>query len=142
MVGRLSTTPASAPTERSDTEQWFHYPRRVAWSEVDPSTNYQFTAALRYVEEAEIAWLAERGVLGLLYPHLPRTFVRVDFRSAAHFRDELTVDLRLGRLGRSSIEFEFRLRHGDRLCAEGTLGTALIGADGRPVQLPAVVRHG
>lgn len=120
---------------------WYVYRRRVGWTDVDPSTNYQFTAALRYVEEAEIAMLREAGLLDTLYPRLPRTFVRADFRAAARFDEEVTVQIRPRRLGRSSIEYEFRVSQGERLCADGTLGSALVGADGTAVSLPAVVRE-
>lgn len=121
-------------------EGWFRHTRRVGWTEVDPSTNYQFTAALRYVEEAEIALLRELGVLARLYPHFPRTFVRAEFRSPARFDDEVTVAIRPSRVGRSSVEFAFEVRQGGRLCAEGTLGAALIGDDGRSAPLPDDVR--
>lgn len=121
-------------------ENWFHHTRRVGWTEVDPSSNYQFTAVLRYVEEAEIALLRDRGVLSRLYPHLPRTFVRAEFRSPARFDDEVTVAIRPSRVGRSSVEFAFEVRQDARLCAEGTLGAALIGDDGRATPLPDDVR--
>lgn len=106
----------------------FELRRLVGWTDVDPSENYQFSAALRYVEEAGIAMLRELGVFDELYPHLPRTLVRADFRRPAHFGDEVTVLLRVGRIGRSSVEYDFELRHGAPLCAEGTLGSANVGA--------------
>lgn len=105
----------------------FEYRRRVAWPEVDPSGNYQFTAALRYAEEAEIALLRELGFLDRLYPHLPRTFVRADFRAPARFDDEITVVVRIGRVGHSSVEFDFELRRGATLCAEGTWAQPTLG---------------
>lgn len=120
---------------------WFAYRRRVGWTDVDPSSNYQFTAALRYVEEAEVAMLREAGLLEVLYPHLPRTFVRADFRAPARFGDEVTVQIRPRRLGHSSIEYEFRVCKGERLCAEGSLGAALIGEDGTSAALPDMVRE-
>lgn len=120
---------------------WFRYRRRVSWTDVDPSTNYQFTAALRYVEEAEIAMLREAGLLDVLYPHLPRTFVEARFRTPARFDEELIVEIRPRRLGRSSIEFEFRLCQGERVCADGTVGAALIDEAGTPEPLPEMVRE-
>lgn len=125
-----ATGPVAAPAP-------FEYRRRVAWTEVDPSGNYQFSAALRYAEEAEIALLRTLGLLERLYPHLPRTFVRADFREPAHFDDELTVAIRVGRVGRSSVEFDFEVRRGAALCAAGTLGSANIGPDGHAAPLEA-----
>lgn len=118
----------------------FSYRRRVAWTDVDPSGNYQFSTALRYVEEAEIAWLRELGVLDVLYPHLPRTFVRADYKAPAKFDEVVDVELTIARLGSSSIEFGFTIRRDETSCATGVLGAAYIGDDGRSAELPAVVR--
>lgn len=118
----------------------FRHMRRVGWTDVDPSSNYQFTTVLRYVEEAEIAWFRSLGVLDLLYPHLPRTFVKADFRSPAHFDDVVSIDVQLARLGRSSIELDFWLRLDEALCASGTLGAAYLDADGRSAPLPGAAR--
>lgn len=136
-----SRCPYGGSAVKADERPWFGHTRRVAWTDVDPSANYQFTAALRYAEEAEIAWLRELGVLHDLYPHLPRTFVEAQFRSPARFDEEVTVEIRLRRVGRSSIEYEFRLRQGERICAEGALGSALLAPDGQPVPVPARVRE-
>lgn len=119
----------------------FQYTRRVGWTEVDPSGNYQFTAALRYVEEAEIAWLRELGVLDALFPRMPRTFVRADFREPARFEDVVTVGLDVGRVGRSSVEYVFRIGRDGTVCAAGTLGSAFLGDDGRSAPLPSQARE-
>lgn len=119
----------------------FDYTRRVGWTEVDPSGNYQFTSALRYVEEAEIALLRELGILDVLFPRMPRTFVRADFRSPARFEDVVTVSLEVGRVGRSSVEYAFRIASGTTLCASGMLGSAYLGDDGRSAPLPGQARQ-
>lgn len=129
----MSVTPAPGA--------WFRHERRVGWTDVDPSTNYQFTAALTYVEEAEIALLRAAGVLDDLYPHLPRTHVSARFVAPAHWEDLVTVLVRVSRIGRSSIDLEFRLEHDGVLCAEGALGAALVDpGTGRTTPVPEHVR--
>ena len=136
----LSTHPGAMPlANRAD---WFRLDRRVGWTDVDPSSNYQFTAALRYAEEAEIAMLRDAGVLDQLYPHLPRTHVSASFSSPAHWEDEVAVLVRVARIGRSSMELEFRIECAGRLCAEGLLGSALVDPlTGRGAPVPASVRR-
>lgn len=135
----LSTAPQAADPLTED--GWFRTWRRVGWTDVDPSTNYQFTSALTYAEEAEIALLRAAGVLDELYPHLPRTHVSARFVSPAHWEDEVAVLVRVARIGRSSLEVEFRIEHEGLLCAEGVLGAALVDPDtGRSRRVPHHVR--
>lgn len=120
---------------------WFTYVRRVAWVDTDPSGAYQFTAALKYAAEAEIALLREVGVLDELYPHLPRVAVRADFRRACVFDETVSVKIRVARCGTTSLSYEFRLEQTDgTLCAEGELVAAFVDASGRPTALPEIAR--
>lgn len=118
----------------------FQYCRRVGWVDVDPSQNYQFTAALRYVEEAEIAWMRDLGILDVLYPHLPRTFVQADFLAPARFDDSVLVSLSVDSVGRSSVQYRFELTTRATRCATGRFGVAYVGADGRAAPLPQQAR--
>jgi YbgC/YbaW family acyl-CoA thioester hydrolase len=122
--------------------RWFDLERRVGWVDVDPSGAYQFTAAIRYAEEAEIAMLRELGILDVLYPHLPRVSVSADFHRPCHFDDLVTVRVRVEALGTSSLAFRFRLELPDgALCAEGRTKVVHLGADGRPAAVPEPVRE-
>ena len=125
-------------TEPTD---WFTYTRRVGWGDTDPSGAYQFTAALRYAEEAEIAMLREHGILAELYPHMPRVAVRADFRHACMFDETIHVKIRVARCGNSSLTYEFRLELADgTLCAAGEMVAAFIDGTGRAALLPATAR--
>jgi acyl-CoA thioester hydrolase len=117
----------------------FSIRRRVSWADTDPSSAYKFTAALQYVEEAEVELLRRASALDYLYPHLPRTFIEARYWTPAYFDDELIVELWIGRLGRSSIEYVFRIRRDDTVCAEGRLGTSRI-REGQSAPLPEAVR--
>lgn len=123
-------------------EPWFTVDRRVAWVDSDPSGAYQFTAAIRYVEDAEITMLRELGILDLLYPHLPRVAVQASYRRPCYFEEVVHVLVRVSRMGQSSIEYEFRLQLPDgRLCAEGSMTAVFIGTSGQPTRLPEEARR-
>ena len=49
----------------------------------------------------------------------PRVNAQCDFRAAVRFEDELAVELRIARLGEKSVTYQFDIRHGEELVAEG-----------------------
>jgi acyl-CoA thioester hydrolase len=114
--------------------------RRVTWADVDPSGAWHFTAALTYVEEAEIELLRGAGVLDIINSHLPRIYVRADFKRPAYFDDEVTVQLAVGRLGVSSVHYQFALTANDAPLAVGSMGAAFTNGLGVPQPLPDAVR--
>lgn len=120
-------------------DHWFATRRRVAWSETDPSEAYTFASALRYAEDTEVAWLRDRGLLPVLYPHLPRIYAGVRFLQPLHFDEELTTRLGLVRLGRTSLHYLFRLERGSTLCAAGKLGVVYVASASGPAPLPPQV---
>jgi acyl-CoA thioesterase FadM/uncharacterized damage-inducible protein DinB len=123
-----------------DGDGWFTVTRRVAWSETDPSSAYQFSDVLRYAEDAETAFLRRAAVLPLLYPRLPRIYAEVRYRAPAYFDQEIDVDLALVRLGRSSLHFAFRVLRGPTLCAEGRMGAVAVDESGSGRPLPEEAR--
>lgn len=118
------------------------YQRRVAWSDVDRAGIWTFVAALRYVEEAEVELLRRAGVLGEVYPHLPRAHVEATYVRPVEFDAIVMVEVDVVRVGTSSIQYEFRiLVDDDETAAKGSLRVVYVGGDGRPSQLPAAVRE-
>lgn len=139
MTAAQSTTAANEPATAGG---WFSLERRVGWVDVDPSGAYQFTTAIRYAEECEIAMLRELGILDLLYPHLPRVSVHVDFLRPCHFDDLVTVRVRVDALGTSSLTFGFRLElPGSVLCAVGRTSVVHLGPEGTPMRVPDQARE-
>ena len=107
--------------------QTFSYQRRVTWSDCDAAGFWHFTAPLRFVEEAEVALLREAGALAGLYGQLPRVHVKVRYHRPARFDQEVRVQLAIARVGRSSVNYEFRIEVDGALAAEGGLGAAFVG---------------
>ena len=77
----------------------FSQHRRVAFADTDASGRVHFTAILRYVEDAEHAYLAEKGI------ELP--FENIDLMKGGQFSDEFrAVDGRLDVFGAFDIDAE------------------------------------
>jgi len=118
----------------------FSYRRRVAWAECDPAGWWRFTSALSYVEEAETELLRSAGVLDSLYRWLPRVYVQAEFTAPVRFDDEVVVQLRVAKIGRSSLHYAFEIVNGTAVAASGRLGTAFVDAEGGSRPLPLEVR--
>jgi acyl-CoA thioester hydrolase len=65
--------------------------------------------------------------------------VTVDFRSPVHLGEEVRVEVGVGRIGRSSFTFLYRVYAADRLEAE-TVQVMYDYEKGRPVPLPEPMR--
>lgn len=118
------------------------YQRRVGWSDVDCAGIWTFVAALRYVEEAEVELLRRVGVLGEVYPHLPRAHVEATYVRPVGFDAIVMVELDVARVGTSSIQYQFRiLTDNGEIAAKGSLRVVYVGGNGRPSKLPVAVRE-
>src|SRR4051794_17674244 len=92
----------------------FEHRRRVQWNDVDAAGLVFFPTFLTYCHDAIEALF---GALPGGYPELtmrrrigvPTVHVQADFRAPLRYGDEVIVRLHVGRIGRSSIEFQHRL---------------------------------
>jgi acyl-CoA thioester hydrolase len=115
----------------------------VRWSDVDVSGIIRWSAYTRFVELAETEFFRALG-----YPYatlwdrldiwLPRVQVHFDYRNPVRLDDLVDIEVWVGRIGRSSIRFEFLLRRPDgEVAAEAYLVTVAIGrSDSQPVAVP------
>src|SRR5262245_42950245 len=99
----------------------FSIDERVRWSDVDAAGIICYGAYTRFLEIAETELFRAAG-----YPYgtafraldiwLPRVHMSMDFRHPAYLDDLLRVSAWVGRLGRSSVNLEFRaeMAAGDR----------------------------
>jgi YbgC/YbaW family acyl-CoA thioester hydrolase len=113
---------------------------RVAWVDTDAGGRIHFTAAFRYAERAETGLMRELGLVDRLVDY-PRRRVEADFRAVLRFEDEVTVAIRPGRIGTTSITWAWEISRGDEVCIEGRHTVVHVGADGRPAPLPDEVRE-
>jgi acyl-CoA thioesterase FadM len=111
--------------------------RRIEWPDTDASTNYHNTAAFRFIEVAETALLERLGLLEDVYGRLPRVHIEADFLRALRFRDIVDIELGVAAIGKSSITYEFEMRHAGEVAVRGKAVAALLSeTGGHPVPWP------
>lgn len=109
--------------------QPFRYSRRVQFAETDLAGIVHFSNFYRYMEEAEHAFLRSRGlrikeeqpdgsVLGW-----PRVRGTCSFEQPAFYDDELTIEVRVDRVGVKSLTLQFAINRGSVRLAVGELKT-------------------
>lgn len=123
--------------------QPFHLQEHVRWSDVDASGIIRWSAYTRLVEVAETELFRAAGfpyatLWDQLDVWLPRVQCHFDYRSPARLDELLDIELRVGRIGRSSIQLEFILRRPDaQIAAEGHLViVAIARSNARAVDVP------
>jgi YbgC/YbaW family acyl-CoA thioester hydrolase len=119
---------------------------RVRWSDVDASSIILWSAYTRLVESAETELFRAAGfpyatLWDQLDIWLPRVQFHLDYRSPARLDDLLDAHIWVGRIGRSSIRFEFAISKVEaEMVAEGYLVIVAIGrSDGRSVEVPRLL---
>jgi acyl-CoA thioester hydrolase len=127
---------------------WAHtHVERIRFGDLDAMRHLNNVVFLRYFETARIGWL--RAVMPEHDPSHPEgdfgvifASCHIDYRSPAHFDEEMAIRVRPGEVGTKSFRVEFEMRVGDRLCAEGY--GVLVGYDyaaGSTVALPEALKQ-
>lgn len=91
----------------------FHRRSRIRVIDTDVSTRIHYTALFRHVEAAETEFLRSLGVeysrwfeMGLSFP---RIHVEADYLAPLLFDEEIDTEIRVDRIGDSSITFGFQV---------------------------------
>jgi acyl-CoA thioester hydrolase len=124
----------------------------VRFGDTDAMGHANNSRFLTYCESARIAyWEAATGEPMALVTHgaqesLILADIRVSFRSPVYFGEVLTVESRIGRLGRTSFTLEHRLTAGESAAGHTRLVATAEGvqvlydyAEGRPREIPPEV---
>ena len=116
--------------------------RRLRWADSDAAGRLHFPRIFEIVEEAEselvrkIGWPMNRS-MGYDFPrvNVECNFIKV-LELDALFRLRLTV----GKLGRTSIRYEFKVFNAaDELAIQGTM-TLVVLQNGKPAEIPTTLR--
>lgn len=93
--------------------------RMLAWNETDAAGHNHFSAATRWLEEAEHSLYRALDIdLGLI-DRIPRVKINIEYFHRLYFGQTLQIDLRVLSVGRSSATFGFEIHD-----PEGTLAVA------------------
>ncbi|MFI6772210.1 acyl-CoA thioesterase [Nocardia sp. NPDC050412] len=95
--------------------------RLVDWQDTDAAGHYHHSTVIRWVEAAEAALLEARG-LRWLFGTIPRVRYEVDYLDRLWFGDTASIELTVGKIGRSSVRYDFVIR---RIAAEHGLDDAV-----------------
>ena len=117
---------------------------RVRYGDTDQMGVVYYANYLRWFEVARAEWLRAHGLAyreieasGALFPV---TEAHVRYRQPARYDDDVAIECWPSAVRAASLRFEYRVRRGDELLAEGFTGHACIDAAGRPRRFPAAVR--
>ncbi len=116
--------------------------RRLRWADADAAGRLHFPRIFEIVEEAEselvrsIEWPMNR-TLGYDFP---RVNVECRFLRVLSLDDPFRIRLVVGKLGRTSIRYEFQVFDSeDELAIAGSM-TIVVLQNGKPTEIPASLR--
>ncbi len=116
--------------------------RRVRWADADPAFRINFPRYFEYFEEGETELLRACGIN--FDPQtgfgMPRVHSECTFKKPLLLDAEFTMRVSIGKLGRSSIRYEYQIFDtSQELSAEGSM-TVVFTKDGQSHELPAELR--
>jgi acyl-CoA thioester hydrolase len=94
--------------------------RVVEWPDTDAAGHYHHSSVIRWVEAAESELHLALG-LPELFGHVPRVHYEVDYLERLWFRDQVSVELRIAEVGRTSLLYDFEVCRGEAPAARGRL---------------------
>jgi acyl-CoA thioester hydrolase len=98
----------------------------------------------RYFESAEIEFLR---TLGITYDmdrpvNFPRVHVECEYRLAIVHDDEIEIDVRVGRVGNTSVRFDFQTHKNGNLAAKGAVTVVAVNrSTNRSTPVPDDIRR-
>lgn len=122
----------------------FRWETRIRFIDTDASGRIHYTCLFRYFESAEIEFLRS---LGLGYDvrdnfAFPRVHVEADYFKFIGHDDLLVVELAVGRIGRTSLQFHFRVLKSGELAATGSVVIVCMSlANQTAIEIPLKVRQ-
>jgi acyl-CoA thioester hydrolase len=108
--------------------------RRIEWSDTDSSGAWHNSAAFNLMEAAEGALLDALGFREDVYGRSPRVHIEADFLAPMWFRDLADCEVRVAKVGRTSITYDVEIRRGDTVCSRGKLVAVLLDRIGGTAQ--------
>ncbi|MFL5797512.1 MAG: acyl-CoA thioesterase [Actinomycetota bacterium] len=100
--------------------------RRIEWSDTDASGAWHNSAAFNIMESAEVTLVDRLGMREDVYGRHPRAHIEADFLAPLWFRDIVDCEVRVARVGRSSVTYDVEIRRGGEVCVRGRLVAVLL----------------
>jgi acyl-CoA thioester hydrolase len=124
----------------------FCWPVRVYYEDTDSGGVVYHANYLNFMERARTEWLRSLGYeqtylkeeLGVLF--VVRD-LSIHYQRPAKFNDQLNVECRLNKIGRSSLQFEQVIKRGQEVISSAIVGVVCIDAAlFKPVSIPAQMK--
>jgi acyl-CoA thioester hydrolase len=122
---------------------------RVQFSETDMAGVVHFANYFRWMEMVEHAFFRSLG-LSVMMTHeavnigWPRVACSCEYHGPARFEDEITLKLRVTKVGGKSLSYEVDFLKGDALVAQGKLTSVCVALKDHQfgaISIPAPVRN-
>ncbi len=122
---------------------FIEFKRRLRWADADAAGRLHFPRIFEIIEEAESELMR-----GLDWPldmrrndyDFPRVSVECRFLRIIALDAQFRLRLEVGKLGRTSIRYDYRVFDADEeLAIEGTM-TVVMLRDGKPAEIPEALR--
>ncbi|MFI6321468.1 acyl-CoA thioesterase [Nonomuraea sp. NPDC050556] len=94
--------------------------RRVEWSDTDAAGHHHFSAIQRWAEAAEAELLRSLD-LDSLFGRIPRVHFSADYLSRLWFGEQVRIELRVDKVGTSSLHYSFTVYGPAGVAAEGRM---------------------
>ncbi len=122
---------------------FIEFNRRMRWADVDAAGILHFPRIFEIVEEAEIELLRQIGFSmfeKLKEFDFPRVRIECDFKKMIPLDAEFRLHLTVGKVGRSSIRYDFQaFNKKDEIALEGAM-TVVTLKNGKLVKIPKNLR--
>jgi acyl-CoA thioester hydrolase len=121
----------------------FRTQRRIEFADTDAAGIAHFSTYFRLMEQAEHELLRSVGLSVLLADDngpisFPRVHASCDYQAALRFEDIADIDVRIAKIGRSSIAYEFNFSREGNPIATGKIVAVCcrVAHDAPPVAMP------
>lgn len=125
----------------------FLWRSRIRFVDTDASTRIHYSALFRHFETAETEFLRSLGVDYARWFEngfsLPRVHVEADYLAPLCFDDEIDVEVRVERIGESSLTLAFRaikIESGEDAARGRIVGVCMDVRSGKSTPIPADIR--
>jgi YbgC/YbaW family acyl-CoA thioester hydrolase len=121
----------------------YRWETRIRFIDTDASGRIHYTCLFRYFESAEIEFLRS---LGLGYDvrdnfAFPRVHVEADYFKFIGLDDLLSIEVSLGRIGRSSVQLHFHVLKSGDLVATGSVAVVCMSTTTQAsMEIPGNIR--
>jgi acyl-CoA thioester hydrolase len=123
----------------NDQDRVFVHGGAVRWSDTDASGRFHYTAPLRWAEEAEHRY-CRMAVPAADMARLPRRAAEASYCNPLEAGDTYEVELRVERIGHTSITYAWHITGRAVLCVTGRHTVVHVDESGRPAVVPSPLR--